>query len=192
MAASVGRWDNDNRGRGIADGAWIAPQVRDLLAGLTAPAWVAEDPDDHLLPNLRQACADAASPWTLVETDLRDGVYVVALAWSRPAPRLGRLRADLFALLGEIAESTTFVRQRLADDAIEYDVTTGMLDGDGFFAGHGHLLCFRIGGSDIGRLVAGAHRVGDGIVEIDQVARRSDGTRRGSRKGGDDEGAPDR
>lgn len=163
MAESDRRWDTDNRGRGIADGAWIAPQVRVLLDGLATPGWVAEDPDHHLLPRLRRVCEDAASPWTLERTELRDGVYVVTLDWSRPNPGLGRLRADFFALLGEIAESTTFVRQRLADDAVAYEVTTGMLDGDAPFAGHGHLLRFRIGGPDVSRLVAGA-RVAPGTA----------------------------
>lgn len=155
MALPSRRWDTDDRGRGIADGSWIAPAVRELLDGLATPAWVAEDPDNHLLPHLRRACEDADSPWTLGRTELRDGVYLVALEWSRPGSRLGRLRADFFALLGTIVESTTFVRQRPAEDAIEYDVTTGMLDGDSAFAGHGHLLRFEIGGPDIGRLVAG-------------------------------------
>ena len=156
MAEVNRRWENDSRGYGIADGAWAAPQVRELLAGLATPGWVAEDPDDHLLPRLRRACDDAVSPWTLAQTESRDGVYIVVLDWTRPNPRLGRLRADFFALLGAIAESTTFVRQHLADDAIEYDVTTGMLDGESSFAGHGHLLRFEVGGPDIGRLIAGA------------------------------------
>lgn len=156
MAESGRRWDTDDRGRGIADGAWIAPQVRVLLDGLATPGWVAEDPDDHLLPPLRRACDDLASPGTLGRTERRDGVYVVALVWSRPEARFGRLRADVFALLGTIAESTTFIRQRLTDETVEYDVTTGMLDGDSSFAGHGHLLRFRVGGPDVGRLVAGA------------------------------------
>lgn len=159
MDESDRRWDNDDRGRGIADGAWIAPQVRALLDGLATPDWVAEDPDGHLLPHLRRACEDATSPWTLVETEFRDGVYGVALAWSRPAPRLKSLRADVLALLGTIAESTTFVRQRFTADGIEYDVSTGMLEGDSAFAAHGHLLRFRIGGPTVGRIMAGTRVV---------------------------------
>src|SRR5687768_1478367 len=59
------RWDTDERGRGVADGGWIAPDVRRLLDTLAEPGWVAEDPDIHLLPHLRRACQEAGSPWTL-------------------------------------------------------------------------------------------------------------------------------
>lgn len=147
------RWDNDTRGRGIADGGWIAPDVRRLLTALTEPDWVAENPDQHLLPRLREACEAAASPWTLLGAELRDGVYRVTLDWAHPEPRLHRLRADAIALIGLVAEGATFIQQRIAAEAIEYHVTTGLLDGDTPFKGHGHLLRLRIGGPTVKRLL---------------------------------------
>jgi hypothetical protein len=147
------RWDNDLRGHGIADGGWIAPDVRRLLAALTEPDWVAENPDQHLLPRLREACQAATSPWTLLGTELREGVYIVALEWTHPEPRLHRLRADAVALIGVVAEGATFIQQRFAGDGIEYHVTTGLLDGDSPFKGHGHLLRLRIDGSAVKRLI---------------------------------------
>ena len=103
-AAIRPRWDTDTRGRGIGDGRWIAPAVQHLLAALAAPGWIAEEPDVHLLPHLRQACEAPNSPWTLIAADLQEAVYVVTLEWSRPQPRLHQLRADAVALIGRVAE----------------------------------------------------------------------------------------
>ncbi len=86
------------------------------------------------------------------------GAYVVDLTWSRTEGSLRGLRADAFALVGEFAESTAHVRQVIADTAIEYHVATGMLHGDGPFAGHGHLVWLRVTGPDLPRLIAGSRR----------------------------------
>src|SRR5947209_3029975 len=56
------RWEGDERGRGIGDGEWIAPTVARLLDALGLSDWVAEEPDVHLLPHLRRACALPGSP----------------------------------------------------------------------------------------------------------------------------------
>jgi hypothetical protein len=152
-AAIRPRWDTDTRGRGIGDGRWIAPAVQHLLAALAAPGWIAEEPDVHLLPHLRQACEAPNSPWTLIAADLQEAVYVVTLEWSRPQPRLHQLRADAVALIGRVAEGATFVQQRTTEREIEYHVTTGMLEGDSPFAGHGHLLLLRIGGPPITQMI---------------------------------------
>jgi hypothetical protein len=148
------RWDTDTRGRGIGDGEWIVPAVRKLLDALSVPGWVAEEPDVHLLPHLRQACDAPGSPWTFMDAELQDAVYVVTLGWSRPQPRLRQLRADAVALIGTVAEGSTFVQQRMTEREIEYSVTTGMLTGDSPFAGHGHLLLLRIGGAQIAQMLS--------------------------------------
>ncbi len=149
------RWDTDPRGRGIADGGWMASDVRRFLGALGDPGWVAEEPDAHLLPHLRRACEASGSPWTLRGTTLRDdGVYVVDLLWADSAPRFGRLRADAVALLGAIAENDLFVRQQMGEGVVEFRATTGMLDGDGPFKGHGHLLLLHIGGPVVERLLS--------------------------------------
>jgi hypothetical protein len=147
------RWDNDTRGRGVADGGWIAPGVRRLLSALAEAEWVAEEPDVHLLPHLRRACEAAGSPWRLTGTAVRDGIYVVALEWTRPEPRLNLLRADAFALVGTVAEGATFVEQRIGEEAVEMHVVTGMLDGDAPFKEHGHLLRLQVGGPVVERLL---------------------------------------
>lgn len=49
-----------------------------------------------------------------------------------------------FALLGEIAESATYVRQRVLEDRVFFDVVTGMLGPDAHFAPHGHTLRLEI------------------------------------------------
>src|SRR4051794_10314338 len=154
MSSALQRWENDQRGYGIADGGWIADRVRALLAALEVPDWIAEDPDLHLLPHLQRACDATGSPWTLQSTETVDGLYIVALDWSGPTPHLGNLRADAFALLGTISETVLFAHQRVLDDAIHYDVTIGFLDGDSPFRAHGHLLQLRIGGAAVGAMCA--------------------------------------
>jgi hypothetical protein len=138
----------------MGDGQWIAPALRWLLEALAEPGWVAEEPEIHLLPHLRQACDAPSSPWALIGTDLQDAIYVVILEWSRPQPRLRQLRADAVALIGTVAEGSTFVQQRTTESEIEYHVTTGMLEGDSPFAGHGHLLLLRIGGPQITQMIS--------------------------------------
>ena len=50
------RWDTDEREHGVADARQFAAGARDLLDAMTTPEWVAEDPEAHLVPNLRHAC----------------------------------------------------------------------------------------------------------------------------------------
>jgi len=52
------------------------------------------------------------------------------------------LREAAFGLVGSFAESSTHVGERSGDDrgSVELVVTTGMLEGDGAFAPHGHVV----------------------------------------------------
>ena len=153
------RWDGDERRVGVADGSAQVAEVEALLAALARPGWIAEAPDEHLRPPLLRACAAEGSAWRLDGAAVGEhGAYVVDLTWSRTEGSLRGLRADAFALVGEFAESTTHVRQVIADTAIEYHVATGMLHGDGPFAGHGHLVRLRVTGPDLPRLIAGSRR----------------------------------
>jgi hypothetical protein len=149
------RWDDDDRGHGVAGGDWIAADVARLLDTLSEPDWVAEAPDQHLRPQLERACAAADSPWSLTGTEARETVYVVFLKWNCPDGRARDLRADAFALLGQIAESVTYVRQRVEGNEIVFDAVTGMLEGDGRFRGHGHLVQIRICGEAVDRMIVG-------------------------------------
>jgi hypothetical protein len=54
-----------------------------------------------------------------------------------------------FAMLGAIAERATSIHQRASDDALVYDICTGMLDGDPPLRPHRHLVQLRIHGAAI-------------------------------------------
>ncbi|CAA9394812.1 MAG: hypothetical protein AVDCRST_MAG93-9914 [uncultured Chloroflexia bacterium] len=140
------RWDTDTIGHGVADGTAFAPRVQQLLDTLHLPNWVAEDPDVHVLPHLRAFCEAPDSPWRLVATVFSNAVYEVTLDWGRQDATLARLRADIFCLVGAIAEGVTYVQQQVAHDQIMYETITGLLAGDTPFRGHGHLVRFRVGG----------------------------------------------
>lgn len=127
----------------MADAGAFVTDVQRLLERMREPDWVAESPEHHLLPALERACAGegAALQVESWETDAR-GVFVVTLVRAHETPR--ELRAGVFAFLGELAESSTHVREVQTDDVIEFHVTTGMLLSDGGWAGHGHTLLLRV------------------------------------------------
>jgi hypothetical protein len=140
MSRHAPRWDGDDRGTGIGDGSWIEADLRALPEALSVPDWVAEDPELHLLPHLDRACSADGSRLALTSAELRDTVYEVTLGWSGPPGSRREIRAAVYSLLGEIAESVSFVRQRAGEHGLEFVACTGMLHSDGPFAGHGHLL----------------------------------------------------
>ena len=43
-------------------------------------------------------------------------------------------------LVGHVSEGSTFVRERRLQDALEFEVATGMMPGESGFTGHGHVL----------------------------------------------------
>jgi hypothetical protein len=140
------RWEEDERGIGIARGDALAPGVEQLLATMQTDGWVAEQPEAHLLPHIRRWCAETGRFRILGERS-EDAVYVVELEWTAPDEPSRELRADVYALVGTFAESSTHLRQRTGDQAIEYDVTTGMLEDETHFRTHGHLVRLRIAGT---------------------------------------------
>jgi len=146
------RWDIDERGRGIGDGTRMAPGARDLVAALELPDWVAEEPEAHLLPHLERACAVQGSPLELESAEaLPDAAYELRLRWLGRRGDLRAARAAAFALIGVIAESATYVRQRdPVGDELLFEVATGMLDEDTEFATHGHTLLLRVTGIGTG------------------------------------------
>jgi hypothetical protein len=139
------RWETDERGRGVADGRRLAPGARELVDALEVPEWVAEEPDAHLLPHLERACATEGSPLELETTEsLPDGTYEVRLRWRGAGDDVSTARAAVFCLIGVVAESATYVRQRGGEGELLFEVGTGMLEGDTDFAPHGHTLLLRI------------------------------------------------
>jgi hypothetical protein len=101
---------------------------------MAAPHWIAEAPEEHLLPHLRSFVDRQGSPWRLVSAEASTGGQV-----SR-----GRLRAEAFALIGSVAELSTYVQERRTDHWVEYEVVTGILTSDSGWQGHGHVLVVRI------------------------------------------------
>ena len=103
--------------------------------------WVSEDPDVHLLPHMRRVCEERG--WRLERAEVVDDVLEVdaVTPGSTPSP----LEAA-FALLGSFAEASTHVVERSTDVGrdVELFVTTGMLEGDGSFAPHGHTVRVRV------------------------------------------------
>jgi hypothetical protein len=136
------RWDIDERGQGVADAKQFVGEVRELLGHMDEPNWVAEDPENHLLPHLRRVCDKDGSDLVLEDARAEeDGVFVVDLRWGGHDDWVW---PDLWSLIGAIAESGTYVRQRKENGTLVCDVVTGMLSGDSPFAPHGHTVRLRV------------------------------------------------
>ena len=123
------RWDPDDRGHGVADAAALAPGIHELAASAAVEDWVAEEPEAHLLPHIRRACADLGVE--LLSAETVDAILVVRIA----TEERGTARI-VFTIVGSFAEAATSVRQR----GTAFEVVTGMLDGDSQFAPHGHMV----------------------------------------------------
>ena len=87
----TGRWDGDERGRGVADGGAFAAGAEELLEAMGTPDWVAEEPEAHLLPHLRRSVASL--PLELVDARTSDDGSFAGFAVSRAVP----LRAEAAA-----------------------------------------------------------------------------------------------
>jgi hypothetical protein len=141
------RWDNDERGHGVADARQLVAGTRELLAAFEAPEWVAEDPDLHLKPHVDAWCqADGRLELTGAYSD-DQGAYILDLKWRAAPAGPGQVRAAVYALLGQFAESATYVRQRRVANGgrvpqLRFEVGTGELDGA--FAPHGHAVVINV------------------------------------------------
>jgi hypothetical protein len=110
---------------------------------------VAEEPGAHLLPHIERACRTL-----LLEVEnarlSADGSLDVHLSWAGQRWRVGEIRAAVFALVGDFAETATYVRQRRGttenrDDTLLFEIVTGTLDdGDNAFAPHGHTVLISV------------------------------------------------
>jgi hypothetical protein len=106
------------------------------------------------LPHLRRACARPGFPLALEVARVdAGGALELTLRWRGRAGDVRAARAAAFALVGEIAESASYVRQRHdpGDEpgaaALVFEVATGMLAPDTHFAAHGHTLVLRMLGT---------------------------------------------
>ena len=136
------RWDIDERGHGVASAAGAVPDLDRLRAAMIEPDWVAEQPEHHLLPHVVRLCAERG--WEVSRAEVVEAVLDVKVTASRESVRNPREAA--FALLGTFAEASTHVVERSLDvgRSVELFATTGMLEGDGAFAPHGHTVRIRV------------------------------------------------
>jgi hypothetical protein len=133
----LARWDGDERGRGVASADGEVDELDRLRAAMMLPDWVAEAPDVHLLPHVERMCE--VNGWRILRADVADGVLEVDVTTA--AQSRGELRAAAFVLIGSFAEASTHAVATSPDDSsVEVTVTTGMLEGDGAFAPHGHVV----------------------------------------------------
>jgi hypothetical protein len=149
------RWDTDERGRGVANARALVPRVEALAEHASRRDWVTEDAVAHLWPHLERAIAADGARWRdASHTVDGEGRLVVELTHAGPGGdrSRGQVKADAFALIGQVAEASTFVRiaNLDGDDAtgdpsvVEVDVVTGMLDDETAFLTHGHTIRLRI------------------------------------------------
>ena len=131
------RWDTDERGRGVGSAKQSLPAIEQLRQLAEAGDWVAEDPETHLLPGLRDRIEISALSLDSFETE-PDGTFRVRLG---SATRLSRreIRQEVWSLLGGVAEISTLVRETASGDVVRFEVVTGIPPG-GHFATHGHSL----------------------------------------------------
>ena len=141
------RWDDDERGHGVADARQLVVGAGELVAAFDAPNWVAEDPELHLKPHVDAWLqADGRIGLTRAYTDDR-GAFILDLNWLGGPAGPGEVRAAVYALIGQFAEGATYVRQRRdANDMpvtrLLFEVGTGELDGA--FASHGHTVLITV------------------------------------------------
>ena len=136
------RWDDDERGRGVAGAGWLAPGARELLNALEQQDWVAEQPEAHLLPHIQRRCAGPGSPFEIEDATVADGVLDVTLAWRGGTQR--ELTEAVWALLGTLAETASYVRGPADGAEPVWELATGMLAPDTTYAPHGHTVRLRI------------------------------------------------
>jgi hypothetical protein len=132
------RWDTDERGRGVASAAGAVADLDRLRAAMLEADWVAEEPELHLLPHIRRLCEEQS--WILARADVVEAVLEVEIVV--PAATSRSPTETAFSILGTFAEASTHAVVQAADvgESVELLVTTGMLEGDGVFAPHGHTV----------------------------------------------------
>lgn len=131
------RWDTDERGHGVGDARASLPAIEQLAELAGAQEWVAEDPESHLLPGLRERIeiSDLTLDNVAVEPD---GTLRIRLASTATLSKR-EVRQSVWAILGGVAELTSLVRETQQDGTITFEVVTGIPPG-GRFATHGHTL----------------------------------------------------
>jgi hypothetical protein len=141
------RWEGDERGRGVGDARRLTPGAQELLAAMAEADWVAEHPDVHLSPHLR-GWLEHNDVFELEGARIEpSGEYVLELRWQGRLGDQRGMRAAAFALLGEVAETATYVRQRRDGDSMLFEAATGLVGSDTHFDSHGHVIVLDVRGA---------------------------------------------
>ena len=132
------RWDTDERGHGVADASAHVPAIDELARLAATPEWVAEDPEEHLLPGLRRGAEASGLTITSFATT-PDGNFIVHVKGAGGMSRR-EVREAAWRTLGAVAELASHVREVHDEEGgVMFDVVTGSPEG-GRFATHGHSL----------------------------------------------------
>ncbi len=131
------RWDTDERGRGVGTARQSVPAIEQLKELAETADWVAEDPESHLLPGLRERIEISGLSLDAFETEA-DGVFRVRLSSTTKLSRR-EIRQSVWSILGGVVELATLVRENASDDVVRFEVVTGIPPG-GHFATHGHTI----------------------------------------------------
>ncbi len=116
--------------------------------------WVAEEPEVHLMPGIERHIKANGNVWSLAGARADGARFDIALQWRRRGRVTMRmLTQDVYYLLGSFIESNAHIRGYLVEQSVIYQVTTGALDGDGPFAGHGHTVTLTIIGPSVEMLL---------------------------------------
>jgi len=144
------RWDGDIRGAGEGSASGQIPALHNLMDAMLLPDWVTEQPEEHLLPHIKALCEREGSPLRLISAISDGPVFVVTLEWTRPSVTARHITSAAYSLIGTFAESHTHVQEQTVANAIDFEITTGLLNNDQpQFKGHGHVLRFRVTGAAI-------------------------------------------
>jgi hypothetical protein len=114
----------------------------ELIDSVRTADWVAEE--SHLLPHLRAAAEGLPLALTATRT-LDDGTFEIELTWTGEDAGIAQIRRAVYALVGSVAETAAYVRQRRHDGSATFEVVTGILGEDAHFEPHGHAVRLRIG-----------------------------------------------
>jgi hypothetical protein len=130
------RWDTDDRFTGVADARDFAAAADELVKLTRLPGWVAEDPEVHMVPHLRNP---ATAELRLLEVSTGDRGLLNVTAEAMPGASRRDIRKQAWALIGTVAETLASVREHARGDQVVFDVVTGVSEA-GQFATHGHTL----------------------------------------------------
>lgn len=131
------RWDDDERGQGVADARDLLPSIAELASLAETPNWVAEEPDKHLLPGLRERIEISGLSLDAVEVRPGGELHVALSSGTKLSRR--EIRQSVWSILGGAVEMSTLVRESHPEGKVVFDVVTGNPPG-GHFATHGHTM----------------------------------------------------